>query len=101
MMLTGAVERSFLQPNINNHLDFLEGQIATSPDNGEYMCGSKLTGADILLSFPLGAAKGRTSFSKEIHPKLWAYVDRLEALEAYKKAVQKIIDVDGSYDPSL
>ena len=75
--------------------------MASSPNNGEYLCGSKLTGADILMSFPLGAAKGRSTFSKEKHTKLWAYVDRIEALEGYKKAVQKIVDIEGSYDPSL
>ncbi len=101
LMVTGAVESKFLHPELNKHFDFLEGQIATSPNNGEYLCGSQLTGADILMSFPLGAAKGRSSLSKERHPKLWAYVDRIEALDGYKQAVQKIIDVEGSYDASL
>ena len=100
-MITGAVETKFLQPTLKTHFDFLESQIATSPENGEYLCGPRLTGADILMSFPMGAAKGRSTFSKENYPKLWAYVDRLEALDGYKKAVQKIIDIEGSYDPSL
>ena len=101
LMITGAVESNFLNPNLKRHFDFLESQIATSPDNGEYLCGPKLTGADIVMSFPLTAAKGRSGFSKANHPKLWAYVDRLEALDAHKRAVQKIIDVEGSYDPAL
>ena len=100
-MICGSVESKFLHPNIKNHLDFLEEQIATSPDGGDYMCGKQLTGADFLLSFPLGAARGRTSFSKESQPKLWAYVERLEALDGYKRAVQKIVDIDGHYDSSL
>ena len=100
-MITGTVESKFLHPNLMRHFNFLESQIATSPDGGEYLCGSKLTGADILLSFPLTAAKGRSAFSKEKHPKLWAYVDRIEALEGFKKAVQTIIDIEGSYDPAL
>ncbi len=54
-----------------------------------------------MMSFPLGAAKGRAGFNKEKHPKLWAYVERVESREAYMKAVQKIIDVEGSYDPTL
>lgn len=101
LMITGAVERKFLNPNLKLHFDFLESQIATSPNGGQYLCGTQLTGADILMSFPLGAAKGRSGFSKEKHPKLWAYFDRMEALDGYKKAVQKIVDVEGSYDPSL
>lgn len=100
-MLTSAVESKFLNPNFKTHFDFLEGQMASSPNDGKYLCGNELTGADILMSFPLGAARGRAGLSKENHPKLWAYVDRIEALEGFKKAVQKIIDIEGSYDPSL
>ena len=100
-MITSGVESKFLNPSFKTHFDFLESQIATSPNNGDYLCGSQLTGADILMSFPLGAAKGRSGFSKENHPKLWAYVDRLQALDGYKKAAQKIVDVEGHYDPSL
>lgn len=53
------------------------------------------------MSFPLGAAKGRSSFTKEKYPALWDYVGRIEAMDGFKRAVQKIIDVEGSYDPSL
>ena len=28
-------------------------------------------------------------------------VTRIEGLEAFKRAVQKIIDIDGTYDPAL
>ena len=100
-MITGAVESKFLLPNLETHFGFLESQIASSPDGGGYLCGPELTAADILMSFPLSAAKGRAGFSEEKHPKLWAYVDKLEATEGYKRAVQKIVEVEGSYDPSL
>lgn len=53
------------------------------------------------MSFPLGAAKGRSTFTKAKYPALWDYVDRIEAMDGFKRAVQKIIDVEGSYDPSL
>ena len=100
-MMTAAVESKFLNPNLKTHFDFLESQIATSPNNGQYLCGAELTAADVAMSFPLGAAKGRSTFSKEYHPKLWAYVAKIEALDGFKKAVQKIVEVEGSYDPSL
>lgn len=100
-VITGVIESNYLAPNFETQFAFLESQIATSPDNGEYLCGRELTAADIFMSFPLGAAKGRAGFSKEKHPKLWAYVDRLEATEGSKRAVQKIIDIEGSYDSSL
>lgn len=72
-LLTGAIESNFLEPNYRTHVDFLESQIASSPDDGEYLCGKELSGADILMSFPLVAAKGRVpGFTQEKHPKLWA-----------------------------
>jgi glutathione S-transferase len=73
----------------------LESQIASSPNNGQYLCGSQLTGADILMSFPLLEAKGQAGFNQASYPKLWAYVDRLESHAGYKKAVQKIVDING------
>lgn len=100
-LITGAIESNFLTPNFKNNFDFLEGQIASSPNKGNYLCGSELTGADIVMSFPLTAAKGRAGFTQQNYPKLWAYVNRLEANEAYKRAVQKIIDLEGSYNPTL
>ena len=51
------------------------------------------------MNFPLGAIKGRYGFTKEMCPLLWDWVERLEAMEGYKKSVQKIIDVEGSYEP--
>ena len=72
-LITGGIESGYLTPNYNTNFDFLESQIASSPDGGEYLCGRELSGADILMSFPLGAAKGRIpAFTKEKHPKLWA-----------------------------
>ncbi len=91
----------FLEPNFRTQFNFLESQIASSPNEGQYLCGTELTGADIMMSFPLGAAKGRAGFAKEKHPKLWTYIEMVESREAYKKAVQKIIDVEGYYDPTL
>ena len=100
-MIAGSVQSAYVKPNLKSNFDFLESQLATSPNNGEYLCGSALTGADIMMSFPLGAAKAAALFTQEQHPKLCAYVDRLEALEGFKKAVQKIIDVDGHYEPGV
>lgn len=100
-LITGAIESNYTAPNLKTNFNFLESQIASSPNHGEYLCGSQLTGADIMMSFPLTAAKGRTAFTKETHPKLWAYVERLQARESYRRAVQKIIEIEGSYDPSL
>ena len=99
--ITGGIETKYLAPNFKTNFDFLESQMATSPNNGKYLCGSELSGADIVMSFPLSAAKGRAGFTEQKYPKLWAYVDRLEGMGSHERAVQKIIEIDGSYDPTL
>lgn len=100
-LITGAIETNFLDPNLTTNFDFLESQISSSPNNGKYLCGSELSGADIIMSFPLSAAKGRAKITKQKYPSLCAYVDRLEEFESHGRAVQKIIDIDGSYDQTL
>ena len=72
-MITGFVESKFLAPNYKTIFDFLESQIASSPDGGEYLCGQELSGADIMMSFPLGAARDRVPiFTQKNYPMLWA-----------------------------
>lgn len=100
-MFTGAIESNFLQPNFKNNFEFLESQISSSPNNGKYLCGSELSGADFIMNFPLDAAKSRAGLTKQKYPNLYAYIDRLESSESYKRAVQKIIDIEGSYNPTL
>jgi glutathione S-transferase len=66
------------------------------------MCGPNLTGADILLSFGLIAAKGRSAMLSEAkYPLLMNYVTRLENEPGYLKAVEKIIAIDGSFKASF
>ena len=83
------------------HFTYLESQLASSPEGGKYLCGPNLTGADILLSFPLIAGKGRTGLTKEKYPKLWAYVEALEQEPGYKKSIEKIVEIDGKFEASI
>jgi glutathione S-transferase len=99
--VASKIQSGFLGPNFKTHYTFLEGQLKTSPDNGQYLCGPNLTGADILLSFPLIAGKGRSEMSKEQYPKLCAYVDRLEAEPGYVKAAEKIKEIDGKFEATF
>ena len=52
------------------------------------------------MSFPLLAARDRagvTGVTKEKYPKLWEYTQRIEEEDGNKRAIQKIIDIEGSY----
>ncbi len=99
--ITGAIEKNFLEPNFKTNFGFLESQLASSPNGGKYLCGRELTGADFIMEFPLWSAKNRVGFTQKKYPLLWAYVERLEAIDSHKRAVQKIIQVEGSYHPNL
>jgi glutathione S-transferase len=57
-----------------------------------------LTGADVLLSYPLIAGRKRVDlFTEKEYPLLWKYVDTLQQAPGYKKAVEKIIEIEGSF----
>ncbi|KAJ3043966.1 hypothetical protein HDV00_003493 [Rhizophlyctis rosea] len=79
----GGVESNLLDPEIKNHLNFIESQL---PEGG-YFAGPDLSVADVMLSFPLEAceAQGRG----ELGPKCKEWLKRIHARDAYKKALEK------------
>jgi glutathione S-transferase len=93
-------------PNMKRHFGMMEQYLATSPKGGKYMCGPSLTGADILLGYPLLAGKDgafdamatweKGSF-KETFPNLHAYMGRLSEEAGWKKSVAKIESIEGSF----
>jgi glutathione S-transferase len=99
--IVGRITSLFLAPNFKTHYAFLEDQLKTSPDGGEFLCGRDLTAADVLMSFPLEAGQDRSGMTKADCPLLWAYVDRLHQREAYKRSVQKIAEIEGSFKTNL
>lgn len=100
-MIVGRVHSSFLQPNLDTHFAFLESQLASSPSAsspstgpGDFLCGPTLTAADILMSFPLIAAFQRV-IQKDKYPLLAKYVERIQAMDGYQRAVKKVEEIDG------
>ncbi|KAH6612219.1 hypothetical protein B0J18DRAFT_441587 [Chaetomium sp. MPI-SDFR-AT-0129] len=94
---------AFLLPEILRHLAFLESQLETAPQGGPYLCGAQLTTADILMGFPIREAKNAFAGLEvgdgkgtvgERFPRLWKYLDLLEAEEGYKKAGVKIAELE-------
>lgn len=99
--VAGKIQSGFLEPNFKAHFAFLEDQLSTSPGEGQYLCGPNLTGADILLSFPLIVGGARSGMTKEKYPRICAYAARLEAEPGYKKAAAKITEIDGKFEASF
>jgi glutathione S-transferase len=87
--IAGQVDRQFLNQEFTKQFTFLEGQLETV--SGDYLCGPNLTGADIMMIYPLqGALEGKI-LDRAKYPKVVAYVERLEQLEPWKRAV-KIVE---------
>ncbi len=75
---------TLLDPQIGNHFMFLESELSKR----EWFAGSAFTAADIQMSFPLEAAAARAPIIKQM-PKLSAWLDRIQARPAYKRALEK------------
>jgi glutathione S-transferase len=93
--IANRVDNSFLNRNFATNIAFLEDQLATSPGTGEWFCGSQLTGADIMMIFPMEAGQTRAGVTPEKNPKIVAWIKRVHEREAYKRAIKKIEDKTG------
>lgn len=92
--IAGRIDSLYLNPNFKRHFGYLESQLASSPEGGEYLCGTELTAADILMSFPLIMGKSKQAEIGSF-PKLEAYTKRLEQNEVYLRSVKKVEEVTG------
>lgn len=83
------VKQSFISPQLKLHLDYLEAELARN----EWFVGDEFTAADIQLSFPLEAAAMRAGFN-ESRPRLHAFLQKIHARPAYRRALER----GGKYD---
>ncbi|WP_420474371.1 glutathione S-transferase family protein [Noviherbaspirillum sp. ST9] len=77
-------KRSFIEPQINRHLDYLENEIGHT----KWFAGKSFSAADIQMSFPLEAAAARGGLNAT-RPKLMDFLDRIHKRPAYKRALER------------
>jgi glutathione S-transferase len=82
--VSSQVLTAFVNPQLKQHMAFWENELSQS----EWFAGGEFTAADIQMSFPLEAAAARVGLD-EGHPKAMAFLDRIYARPAYKRALQK------------
>jgi len=75
---------SFIEPNINRHLDYMEAELGKAV----WFAGPEFTAADIQMGFPLEAAVVRGGLDAK-RPNLMAFLERIHARPAYKKAIER------------
>jgi glutathione S-transferase len=82
--ITNRVKSSFIEPQITQHLDYMEAEIGKSA----WFAGNEFTAADIQISFPLEAAAARAGLNAS-RPKLMTFLNLIHARPAYKKALER------------
>lgn len=73
-----------IRPMVDVHLDFIEAELSSRP----WFAGDTLTAADIMMSFPLEAAKSR-SLTGVSHPSIDRWLDAIHSRPAYRRGLQK------------
>jgi glutathione S-transferase len=82
--IAGKAKSSFVQPQIDLHLDYLEGELGKST----WFAGDELSAADIQMSFPIEGAAARGGLDAR-RPKLAAFLERIHARPAYRRALER------------
>lgn len=81
--LLGKAAQKKIQPMIDVHLDYVESHLAAN----EWFAGDTLTAADIMMSFPLEAARSRAGLDAT-RPRTIAWLERIHARPAYQTALK-------------
>jgi glutathione S-transferase len=82
-LIAGTAQKSYLGPAINAQLDLIEAELTRSAN----FAGDELTGADIMMSFPVEAAASRIGLGPRT--KLTAWLQAIHARPAYQRALQQ------------
>ena len=78
------VRTTFIEPNIERQLDFMESELA----NGPWFTGDQFSAADIQMSFPLEAAAARGHLGAS-RPRLLEFLARIHARPAFQRAMAR------------
>jgi len=81
--IVDKVRQGYLDPNIKNHLDFMEAELAHSG----WFAGDQFSAADIQMSFPVEAAQARGALKERVN--LASFLARIHARPAYQRALSK------------
>ncbi len=81
--IAGTVETQFITPNLTRHMDYWEAELNAHA----WFAGAEFTAADVQMSFPLEAAASRGGLNAG-RPKSMAFLDRIHARDAYKRALE-------------
>ncbi|KAF3907009.1 hypothetical protein AA313_de0202436 [Arthrobotrys entomopaga] len=92
--IADQLSKGFVTPNLIANYDFLESLLKEQP----YFAGNELSGADIMLAYPVENAQERLGgwYNKEKYPNLYAWLERVKERPAYKRATDKVTEVEAN-----
>ena len=82
--ISNKILQSFVTPNVRNHLKHLENELAETG----WFAGNEMTGADIMMSFPLEGSSVRVDMKND-YPNIKAFLKKIHAMPHYQKALEK------------
>ena len=74
----------YVLPNIQRNLDFMESELGKN----EWFAGAQFSAADIQMSFPVEALRVRGGLDEK-RPRLMAFLEKIHARPAYRRAVER------------
>lgn len=83
--LLGRVALRKFQPMIDVQVNYVEAELAERP----WFAGQSFTAADVMMSYPLEAARSRAGISRATHPHIFAWVDTIHARPAFQAALAR------------
>jgi len=83
--LLGRVAIKRFQPMINTHVNYVEAELSARP----WFAGQSFSAADVMMSFPLEAARSRAGIRPETHPHIFKWLDTIHARPAFQVALAK------------
>jgi glutathione S-transferase len=81
--IAAKVTDSFIAPNLQRQLDFMEAELARGP----WFAGSEFSAADVQMSFPVEAAMASAGATSGF-PALAEWLPRIHARPAYQRALK-------------
>lgn len=82
--LFGRMAQKRIQPMIDVHLDFVESELSSRP----WFTGDTFTAADVMMSFPLEAARDRAGLN-DSRPATIAWLETIHQRPAYQAALSR------------
>jgi glutathione S-transferase len=88
--LLGRIAQGKFQPMLDTQIDYVEAELGRYP----WFAGQTFTAADVMMSYPLEAARARAGLLPQTHPYICTWLDTIHARPPYQTALAK----GGPYD---